>query len=620
MRALTRAMSIAVFGVLSTAASLPAQQQQPLQARAAVESPRVYVGQGFIFQIQVEGADEPEAVDTGALERDFIIQETGGSSNNSTSLTVVNGRMSQVVRRGYTFNYRLSARRQGTFTISSLIVRHEDRSARTQPIEIVVQPPQENDDFKLRLTLSDRTAYVGQPVTLKTTWYVGREVNDYSFTMPLLDDRRFEIIDPNVKAPGANQREYVEIRLGDRRATARQGNGELNGRNYLTLQFEKILIPRASDDIDLAPSTVTFRSIKGYQRRRGLLDDFFSDSFFSGSGFGRQAVYETLAVPSNKPVLKVLDLPDEGRPATFSGLIGAYSIEADAQPTEVNVGDPITLNLKIGSKGYLGGVRLPPLGEQYALARDFKIPEEMAAGEIKSRATHFTQTIRAKHAGVTAIPPIELSYFDPQAGEYRTAKTQPIDLSVKGTRIVTAQDAEGIGGTGIRQTQIESSEQGIAHNYVDADSLASQSASLAERLASPLWLGAILLPPLVFFGFSGIRFLQSRENPTERRAKRAYARWLAVAASMSPERPDEILAAMREYLGARLNLAPGALTYQDVQQRLAQSGVKGNALDRLQTVFGRCEAGRYAGATFGSSEDLPADAQTVMADIEEKLR
>ena len=614
MRAPTRTLTTAA---LLAAASLPAQQQQqPLQARAAVESPRVYVGQGFLLQIQVQGADDPEAPAIGVLEKDFIVQEAGGGANNSTSLTVVNGRVSQVVRRGYTFNYRLAAKRRGTLTIPPLTIRSGGRSAHTQPIEISVQPPRENDDFKLRLTLSEQTAYVGQPVTLKTTWYVGREVADYAFTMPLLDDRRFEIIDPNAKAPGAAGQEAVEIRLGDRRATARQGNGDLDGRNYLTLQFEKILIPRAAGDIALAPATVTFRAVNGY--RRGLLDDFFSGSFFSGGGFGRQAVYETLAVPSNKPLLKVLDLPAAGRPATFSGAIGSYSIEADAEPTEVNVGDPITLHLKIGGKGYLGGLRLPPLGGQYALARDFKIPEEMASGEIKGNAKHFTQTIRAKHSGVTAVPPIALHYFDPQAGRYRTAETEPIALSVKGARIVTAQDAEGVGGAGVRQTRIESSEQGIAHNYVDADALIPQSASLAQRLASPLWLGAVLLPPLIFLGASGARFLQGRASPAERRAKRAYAKWTAEAAADA--RPDAILAAMQRYLGARLHLPSGALTYRDIGERLARNGIDEETLDRLKTVFERCEAGRYAGAALDASDNLTAEAQAAVTAVEEKLR
>ena len=609
---MTRAIALLTLLFVST---LAGQEQQPLQARAAVESQRVYVGQGFIFQIQVEGTDEPKPIDTSALEQDFIIQETGGGSNNSTSLTVVNGRMSQLVRRGYTYNYRLSARRQGTFAIPSLIVRAEDRATRTQPINILVQAPQENNDFKLQMTLSDQNVYVGQPVTLTTTWYVGREVNDYSFTMPLLDDRRFEIIDPNVKAPSANQREYMEIRLGDRRATAHQSNGDLNGRNYVTLQYQKILIPRAAGDIALAPSTVTFRSVKGYQQRRGLLDDFFS-----GSGFGQQRVYETLAIPSNKLTLKVKELPNEGRPPTFSGLIGEYTIEADAHPTEVNVGDPITLNLKIGSSGYLGGVRLPPLGEQYALSRDFRIPQEMASGETKGRAKHFTQTIRAKHPDVSSIPPIELSYFDPAAGEYRTTTTEPIGLSVKGTRIVTAQDAEGITGSGIQQTQIESSEHGIAHNYVDADALVSQSATFSEQLRSPLWLGAILLPPLTFFGFLGLRLAQGRESRSERRARRAHAEWIDSVRSLSSDQPDQVLAALREYLGARLDLAAGALTFQDVEFPLLAARVGTDELDSLKSVIDRCEAGRFAGAAFGSSADLVADAKSAIDAIEEKLR
>lgn len=609
---MTRAIALLALLFVST---LAGQEQQPLQARAAVESQRVYVGQGFIFQIQVEGTDEPKPIDTSALEQDFIIQETGGGSNNSTSLTVVNGRMSQLVRRGYTYNYRLSARRQGTLAIPSLIVRAEDRATRTQPINILVQAPQENNDFKLQMTLSDQNVYVGQPVTLNTTWYVGREVNDYSFTMPLLDDRRFEIIDPNVKAPSANQREYMEIRLGDRRATAHQSNGDLNGRNYVTLRYQKILIPRAAGDIALTPSTVTFRSVKGYQQRRGLLDNFFS-----GSGFGRQAVYETLAIPSNKLTLKVRELPNEGRPPTFSGLIGEYTIEADAHPTEVNVGDPITLNLKIGSGGYLGSVRLPPLGEQYALSRDFKIPQEMASGETKGRAKQFTQTIRAKHPDVSSIPPIELSYFDPAAGEYRTSTTEPIALSVKGTRIVTAQDAEGITGSGIQQTQIESSERGIAHNYVDADALVSQSESFSEQLRSPLWLASILLPPLTFFGLLGLRLAQGRESHSERRARRAHADWADSARSLSSDHPDQVLATLREYLGARLDFAAGALTFQDVEAPLLAASVSTDELDSLKGVIDRCEAGRFAGAAFGSSGDLVADAKSAIDAIEEKLR
>ena len=162
-----------------------------MQARATVASRDVYVGQQFLLEIQVEGTDQTDPIDISPLEADFTVTEAGGGATSSTSVSIVNGRMSQQVLRGYNFNYRLAANKPGKVSIPPLTVRADSRTVRTQPIPLRVRAPEENADFKLRLSLAAERAYVGQPLELTTAWYICGEVQDFSFTFPLLEDRRF---------------------------------------------------------------------------------------------------------------------------------------------------------------------------------------------------------------------------------------------------------------------------------------------------------------------------------------------------------------------------------------------------------------------------------------------
>jgi hypothetical protein len=65
------------------------------------------------------------------------------------------------------------------------------------------------------------------------------------------------------------------------------------------------------------------------------------------------------------------------------------------------------------------------------------------------------------------------------------------------------------------------------------------------------------------------------------------------------EQDAALLQALRQYLGDRLGLAPGALTFADVELRLAARGVDSELIRTLNNLFDRCEAGRYAGGTLG---------------------
>ncbi|MDA1313056.1 MAG: BatD family protein [Acidobacteria bacterium] len=599
-------------------ALLPAYAQaQTFTAEAAVEKLQVYVGEPFVFQIQVKGADTPDEPTLGGLTG-FNAQQLGGQQNSSQSVTIVNGRMNRTVSKGYVFNYRLTAQQPGALTIPAITVTAEGKTVRTRPVTIRVQEPSENEDFKLRVSLSDSEAYVGQPVTMTVTWYIGGNVRDFAFNLPILDDGRFDVIafDPAVPA---QSKDYLRIALGDQRAIAKKDTGDLNGRTYTTVRFQKILIPKQAGSIALPQATVSCQATGLRARRRSLLDEFFSDPMGMVT-----AGSETIIAPANAVSLKVNNLPAAGRPAQFSGLIGRYSIKAEAVPTDMNVGDPITLSMRISGPSYLANVELPPLQEQTSLARDFRIPQDRAPGAVQGRAKVFTQTIRATHPGLTQIPPIELSYFNPDSGTYETAKTDPIPITVKGARIITARDAEGVESSAVIQTGIETNEGGIGANYEGFDALQNQAQGIAAWLRSPLWTAFIFLPPLTYFGLLAFMFTQRRQaDPAVRKAQRAHRDLentldeLLKTASTGDQQDAALLDALRRYLGHRLALPPGALTYTDVHQEFENRDVSQEVLDDLKAVFERCEAGRYAGGVL-AGQDLAGTSRR-MLEVAEKL-
>ncbi len=621
-----RTEAVLIF-ILICASLCPASWAAQLGATAAVERKDLFVGEPFVFQIQVAGSENPEKPDLSHVT-DFSVAFRGGNQNSSRSVTIINGQIKQDVREGYFFSYQLTPKRAGRLVIPAITVSADGRSIRTQPLTVNVRKPVETDDFKLKLKLSKDHCYVGEPVTLTVTWYIGKDVKSFNFTLPLLNDDRFHFVDPKVDMQSGKK--LYRIQLGDDEAIGEKGRGRIGEKDFATITFKKILIPKRAGNISVEPATVACSALAGYEKRRSMIDDesfsdFFNDDFF---GRSRRGVYRTVVVPSNSLSLRVSDLPEKGRPANFAGHVGEYRIEASATPTEVSVGDPITLTLSLSGPDYLEHVKLPRLSQQPKISRDFKIPKERATAEVSGKSKLFTQTIRALRQDVKAIPPIELPYFDTRTGTYRVAHTEPIPLSVKDTRIVTALDAEGIAEQASLGSEIETWSKGIAFNYEDMCVIENQRFGPFSWLRSPLWVGLILGPPVFYLLlFTGVGILRRRnKDPMKARARKAFGTLEkslkeARRSSSAGKTCDMVQDAFRCYLGDKLGVPQGALTFNDVKDTLAGRGVDQDALDGLKGIFEKCEAGRYAGNA-GISDVVSLTEQSVRLakDLEKKLK
>ncbi len=589
--------AIGAFAILASlvigAASAAAEE---VVVQAYVESETVYMGETFVYQLVVDGADNATPPDVSAFGPDFAAQYLGGQNSSSQSITVINGKMQRQVQRRFILQFSLTPKRKGRLTIPAVPVKVKGQTYNANAVVVGVDTPVETQDFKLRMSLSRSTCYVGEPVMLTVTWYIGRDVEEFVFSMPVLGSADFDIETPEVAID--QSKKYYRIPVGGQEVIAEKGTGTLDGRNYATISFKKALFPKRAGTLVIPESSVQCAAVSGSLRGRDFFDDFFSDGFFGA----RRGAMKKYVVPSNNLVLGVKELPREGRPANFAGHIGEYRISASASPLDVSVGDPITLKVTLTGPDYLGHVDLPPLGNQTELATYFKIPDERADGKIAGKSKVFTQTIRAKNESVKEIPPIALAYFDTKKGRYETISTAPIPIVVHSTKVVTAVDAEG-SSSGPLGSPLEGWKEGIAYNYEGAGVLKPQQFGLVSALSSPSWLAALFLPLAAYAALLTTTIARRRrEADVEGRAARSAYRRLkrrldAIAKQDVSGAPlcEQVLGAMRDYLGDKLATAGSTLTTGDVVRILGEKGAPSEAIAAMREVMGSCEAGAYAG-------------------------
>ena len=382
-------------------------QDTPLTAQALVERQQVFAGEPFVFQIRVDGSESPDKPKLSSLT-DFDVQELGGQQNSSQSVTIVNGRMNRVVRKGYVFNYRLTAKTTGQLVIPAVMITADGRSVQTNAIRIAVSEPQETDDFKLRIFLSDSKVYVGQPVIMTVKWYIAKNVREFAFQVPVLTDSRFDISDPKLRI---DPNKHLQVPVSGQETIAEKAQEVLDGKQYLTVSFRKILFPKKAGTIPFPQSTVAGRRSKATSAAAALS----TISSTTTSSVARPSAGALCTTASScrrtRRSCRYSTCRRRGVRTVFTGLVGEYKISAEASPTDVNVGDPITVTVRLSGPPYLDNAEIPPLSRQPSLAQDFKIPPEQADGQVEGDVKKFTQTLRARHSDVSQIPPIELSYF-----------------------------------------------------------------------------------------------------------------------------------------------------------------------------------------------------------------
>lgn len=574
----------------------------------------IYVNSDFALHIIIDGINKPGEVDLSPLA-EFHPSNPVPRDISQSSTVIVNGKVTQNVTKRYIISYTLNCAQAGRKLIPSLTVTVDGKSYQTNPVQINVLKPGTTDQLDLEVEFSEKKCYVGQPVLVTIKFYYYGDIDNLSFSIPVFTSDDFYLEEPDIPRQQVQQARLSNgITISLVRSRVSHNNRESN-----LFAFSKVLIPKHSGIINIEPTSISADVAIG---RTARTNDPF-DSIFGGSIFSSNAQYKRFMVSSEPVKLNVLDLPEQGKPDSFYGLIGNYSIESSAAPTEVSVGDPITLNIRIGGKGYLKPVQWPALEQIPEIEKNFKIPSEQASPVVEYGFKVFTQTIRANNDKVTEIPSIPLSYFDTEKGTYVTAKTKPIKLDVSPTKILTVSDLMGTDFSPANR-EVEAIKQGLSANYQDMDVLHSHDFSPIAAVVSPGYL-VIWAGPLGILLFSAFTKLASDTSPEKQAQKRrrtasgkAISQLKSISSPDSPESIEKLAIILKQYIGDRFDKTAGSLTSNDCYEVIVEASGDTEIAQQFRNIIADCEASRYASAGTNIDSQCVNKAIDLILTIEKK--
>ena len=128
--------------------------QEP-QVIVHVDRTEIYEGESILYRVTLNHFDMPKPPVLMGFD-DFQIESLGDQSLNSTSITIINGQRTEVVRRGQQYNYRLRPLKTGTLTIPAPTARIGNDVLRGRAVPLRVMRPQDQDTVIVEVSF-DRT-------------------------------------------------------------------------------------------------------------------------------------------------------------------------------------------------------------------------------------------------------------------------------------------------------------------------------------------------------------------------------------------------------------------------------------------------------------------------------
>jgi tetratricopeptide (TPR) repeat protein len=186
----------------------------------------------------------------------------------------------------------------------------------------------------------------------------------------------------------------------------------LLGMRYVSVAYPSTITPTRSGKIAIGPAKIRLMT------REMVMDPF-----------PRQVSAEVyLQVP--KLEIESIPLP-EGAPEGFENAVGSFRLSASTTATEVQEGDPISVDLIVSGSGNLDTLR-PPQLENSAGWKIYGTTTEQRGDERRQLSGNvvFHQSIRPLEMK-SEIPPFRLAYFDPKDETYKTLTTEPIALKMR---------------------------------------------------------------------------------------------------------------------------------------------------------------------------------------------
>ena len=574
------------------------------------------VGEAFRIEFELNAKPDNDSFVPPSFENFDVV--AGPSVSQGSSVQIINGEITKSV--SYAITYVLIPQKVGTFAIAPATIGVKKKSYTTQRTAIEVRDGAqsgsaqqhnnsgqsesaesranrtiEKDDLLLRLELSSKSLYKGEPVRAILKLYSRVNIAGSESS----------------KMPSFNGfwSQQIDIEQGPFRET-------LNGKVYEAYNIaEYLLYPQQGGTLTIEPAELTVVAQVVVKSNRGF------DPFFGG-GHEVYNVRRPLKTPAVK--VQVKEFP-AGAPASFAGAVGRYTMSHRLSSSEVAANSAVTLQLTISGTGNLNFISAPTLSlpssfELYDVKSEEKI-QNSASGSVGYRRFDYPFIVRAE--GDYEIAPVEFTYFDLEKKKYITLATPPLKMVVTPDKSTATQSQQTIG---IKREEVQLLGEDIRFIKLGAPALRSVVAPLA---LSPIYWALLVAMLLVAVVAYFVIRKQIRDNRNVvlvkgKRANKVAIKRFRIAEKYMREQDrrafyEEMLRALWGYLGDKFNIPVADLTREVVRVELSKRGASAEA-ESVVAVIARCEEAQYSPAASAEMNEIYEEGVDAISKIESAIK
>lgn len=539
--------------------------------------------------------------------------------NLSTSMTSINGNTSEST----SYSFILMATKEGEFTLGPASIQVNGHRYTSNPVKIKVvkgHPAQQQQQSQNGQTQMDNSAIETKSGDLsksifiravvdKTSVFEGQQVvvSYRLYTRIGIDDSQVNTL------PELNGFFSQDIKNMQQQQRTVWSVETYKGLKYNVTDIKQsILFPEHAGNLTVDPLGATFL-VRQPVPSRNFMDSFF-DSYKEVN----------IKVKSAPVTVHVKPLPDEGKPAGFTGAIGNFSLRASLDKTSLKANEALNYNIIVTGSGNLK--LLKNLTAEFPASFDKYDPKildtitDAVSGENGSRK--YTYLLIPRQQGKYTIAPVKFSCFNPASGRYVTLETKPFDISVeKGKEESTV-------------TSFSSDRQFESLAGKDIYGIKADTGGLGLKDGS--FFGSAVYYFLLFLGPVGCvaafayrnryRRLNSDEVKVKSRkaGKAAGLRLAKVQKELSTNNTntfyEEIFKGLFGYLSDKLNIPYANLDKENIVSALRSKAVDGQLIQQVKDTIDICEMARFAPVTYIAKPELFEQTKTLISNLEAKLK
>ena len=301
-----------------------------------------------------------------------------------------------------TWSYSLKPKKIGITTIPPFEIEYNNEILSTLPHNLQITSSSFNENGensyenpfyggrqRIEATVDRANPYLNQQVTYTFRYF-------YTARLPTPDS-------PNYISPSFSH--FREKRLGsdDNQTKA------INGQQFRMEEIKVALFPLKTGRVVIEPAKLRFP---------------ISPSLTDNS--------PPPELITNSVGLNIQSLPTKGKPVNFGNIVGQYQIRASLDKKSVQLNEAVILTVKVFGYGNFEthpNLQLPLMTQFITHIPEIQDKSEIHQGKIYGKRM-YKYILVPVQIGVTSVPPIPYSYFDPIAEQYNEISTGALSLAV----------------------------------------------------------------------------------------------------------------------------------------------------------------------------------------------